>query len=60
MRYLLQVDGKIYGYDNVVILRIHLAEQKPELFNVFKRADSKLKLSYEPISFEELKELDND
>ena len=60
MKYLIKVESEIhginlFGYDREDVLRIDIAERKPEEFELFRRVDGGFTLRYEPITLEELK-----
>lgn len=55
MKYLIESEGKLYGYDDAAILLIHIAENKQFPDRVFKRDEGGIVISYSQIKLNDLK-----
>ena len=57
MKYLLKVQGKLYGYDNPSLILINMKENKFEDYEVelWKKDENKMVLSYSPLGLAELR-----
>jgi hypothetical protein len=49
MKYFILIDGKLYGYNNLELLKIDIALNKPETYTVFEKTEAKLKDVYKEI-----------
>jgi hypothetical protein len=54
MKYLVQFDGVLYGYDNPVLLRIDIATNPETATAIFKLREG-FTLRYDPVDFDDLR-----
>jgi hypothetical protein len=56
MRYLIQIDGILYAYERPDILSCDIIIYKPSSYTLYERKQLFGKISYEPITLEQLHE----
>ena len=49
MKYFILIDGSLYGYNSLELLKIAITTNKPEQYQVFSKTESKLKEIYREI-----------
>lgn len=55
MKYLIEINKSLYGYNNPVLLLINILEIKPENYRIFRKAEGLFIDKYENISLDVLR-----
>jgi hypothetical protein len=54
MNYLINIDGMLYGYDDLDILKIDIKQMQPETYLIYKKLEGQTRVIYRAIELGDL------